>query len=148
MKMKKFLSIAIVVLALVGFFDATYLTAEHYMGGVPPCFIATGCEQVTTSSYSVILGVPVALLGALYYLVLFVLGVNGLGEYKKMNQNLLFLISSLGFLSSIYFVALQLFVINAICAYCMISALTTTLILLSVLSLRWFNKSEQNEQQP
>lgn len=132
----RWVPILLVVLALIGFFDSAYLSAEHYLGGVPPCFIGSGREQVTTSRYSVMFGIPVALFGVFYYLLLFILGVSNIGDFKERNQNFILLISSFGFIFSLYFVSLQLFVIKAICPYCMISAITTTLIL--IISL-WIN---------
>lgn len=131
MQISKWTAILITALALIGFFDAAYLTAEHYAGNIPPCFIATGCESVTTSVYSTVYGVPVALAGAIYYLILFILGVGLLTNTTTKNLKWISMISGLGFLATAYFVYLQLFVINAICSYCMISAITTTLVFLT-----------------
>ena len=63
---------ALLGVAPLGFADAVYLTVEHYANRVPPCTILHGCEQVTTSAYSFFYGIPVALLGALYYLAIIV----------------------------------------------------------------------------
>jgi uncharacterized membrane protein len=127
----KWVVILLVTFALIGFFDSAYLTAEHYAGNIPPCFIATGCESVTTSVYSTVYGVPVALAGTIYYLLLFILSIGLLTGTDNKNLKWISIISGLGFLSSAYFVYLQLFVINAICSYCMVSAITTTLIFLT-----------------
>src|SRR3989344_6187882 len=63
----KWIPILLLMLALFGFADATYLTIEHYLNKVPPCSIG-GCETVLISQYANILGMPVSLLGAIYYL--------------------------------------------------------------------------------
>jgi uncharacterized membrane protein len=124
------------LLALIGFFDATYLTAEHYLGGTPPCFITTGCEEVTTSEYSTFQGVPIALVGMIYYLALFILGL-ALAQGPRMKYlNIILAISGAGFLSSLYLVYLQLFVLDAVCSYCMVSAVTSTAIFISSLIIR------------
>ena len=146
MVVPKWLSIILIVLALIGFFDSAYLSAEHYLGGTPPCFLGSGCEEVTTSRYSIMFGIPVALFGVFYYFILFFLGVYGLEHAKKRNWKLIFLVSSLGLIFSMYFVSLQLFVIKAICLYCMISAVTTTIIFIISLFIRKKFNLNQNEQ--
>ncbi len=48
------------VVALCGVADAIYLTVHHYTGEKVPCSIVAGCEQVLTSSYAEIAGIPLA----------------------------------------------------------------------------------------
>ena len=123
----KIAAVIFLIAGALGFLDATYLTVEHYRGDIPPCTIA-GCEIVLTSGQSKILGVPVALLGALYYLTLLILAI----AYLDRKNNLLIRLAAygtiVGFALSGYFVYLQLFVLNAICQYCMISAGTSTVL--------------------
>ena len=72
----KYLPLGIGVLAFLGFLDAVYLTVLHYKNAIPPCTIAHGCETVLTSSYATIFGIPIALIGAGFYLtVLILLGI-------------------------------------------------------------------------
>lgn len=67
------LTAIITILALLGFVDATYLTILYYQNVIPPCSIAHGCETVLTSKYATIFfGIPTALLGAIYYLTIFI----------------------------------------------------------------------------
>lgn len=123
----KWIVAAFLVLSFIGFLDASYLTVNHFAGTVPPCTIG-GCEQVTTSKYSEIFGIPVALFGSLYYLTIF-LGV--IAYVDKKNVQILRRVSALtlvGLLASIYFVSLQAFVIDAYCTYCIGSAITSTLL--------------------
>jgi len=113
-------------IAGLGFIDATFLTIEHYTTFTLPCSITNGCELVTTSSYSSILGIPVALLGAMYYVGI-LLAVYGSLEFAKPQWlKWIAAATTAGFLFSAWFVYLQLFVIHAICQYCMLSALTST----------------------
>jgi uncharacterized membrane protein len=128
--LSKVIVIILATFSLIGFFDSAYLTAEHYAGGVPPCIIGSGCGIVTTSSYSTVFGIPVAAAGVAYYLALFLFSV-GLFSGSIGNLKKIFILSALGFLATLYFVSLQLFVIKAICTYCMISAVTTTIIFLT-----------------
>ena len=113
-------------LAIGGFVDATYLAAEHYMAAVPPCFVTTGCDTVTTSQYSTIFGVSVALFGSLYYLLLIVLSVHIISSNKYSLFKYIAHLTWAGFLMSIYFTALQVFVIHAYCIYCLTSATIST----------------------
>src|SRR3989338_7896977 len=124
----RLLALAMLAIALIGFTDATYLTVKHYQGASPVCFLTSGCNTVTTSAYSVILGVPVALLGALYYSAI-ILGVVAYLDTK--NQRLLRALSFFtiaGLLASIWFMGLQFFVIQALCIYCIVSATTSSLL--------------------
>ncbi len=118
--------VVFVVIGFIGFLDATYLTAEHYLGFGLNCSIINGCEEVTTSPYSVVMGFPVALYGAMYYLLLFLLGVMYLDSGKDIVLYFAMLFTPLGFFASLWFLYLQVFVIKALCLYCLVSAGTST----------------------
>ncbi len=127
----------LLVLALIGFADTAYLTAYHYIGEVPTCTLLEGCEIVLTSEYSVILGVPLALLGALYYLALVVMSVWYLDKGRRQTLRGIFKLSLLGFLISMILLYLQVFVLSAICVYCLTSIISTTgVLVVSYLLLR------------
>lgn len=121
--------------SILGFIDAAYLSAEHYLGRIPPCSLAGRCEAVLTSEYAVIFGVPVALIGALYYFAIFALlfSFRETGDGKFIA--ILFALSAAGFLFSAWFVYIQLFVLHAICPYCMGSAVMSALIFIGSLWL-------------
>lgn len=115
------------IVALLGFVDAAYLTVEHYRNAVPPCTIG-GCESVLTSSYSMAAGIPVSLIGAVYYLFLLI-GIFAYFDMKKPDILKWTLALSIpGFVFTLWFIYLQLFVIKSICIYCMGSATTTTIL--------------------
>ena len=122
------LAVFLLVIALLGFADATYLTIEHYQGVIPPCTVVSGCETVLTSGYSVIAGVPVSLLGAIYYFVVLV-GVFAFLESKKtapLKWVLFFTI--FGMIFSLWFIYVQAAILGAWCLYCLGSALTSTVL--------------------
>lgn len=125
----------ILLVAFIGLVDATYLTVNHYNFGSTACSF-DGCELVTSSEYSTILGLPVALLGAFYYGFVLLLGFLFFDSKKDVFLNIFSITTIVGLLASIVFVGLQLFVIKAICFYCMLSALTSTVLFL--LGLSWF----------
>ena len=84
-----------------------------------------------------ILGIPVALLGAIYYLVIFALVIAYLDTKKEQVLYFTARFTSIGFLASLWFLYLQLFVIKEICLYCVISVFTsTTLFILGIILLR------------
>ena len=114
-------------MSAIGLLDAGYLTFKHYLGGIPPCTIR-GCEVVLTSAQSEIAGVPVALLGALYYIMILALSLAYIISKKEMVIRHAAYLTPTGLLASAYFVYLQLFVIKAICLYCMASAATSTIL--------------------
>ncbi len=133
--------IVLFVCATIGFIDATYLTMLHFLNRIPPCSIGS-CEIVTTSTYSVIFGIPVALLGALYYLALLAVIITFAtsdplvdGQKKYLALRVLATIVSIGMLFTLFLVYLQLFVLHAICLYCMLSATTTLILFITTMYL-------------
>lgn len=122
------LGFSFLIVSFIGFLDATYLAVKHYIGGAIPCSITQGCEVVTTSQYAVILNIPVALLGAIYYLIIFVLAVLYIDTRRESIINFISRFTIIGLIASLWFVYLQVFVIEALCFYCLISAFTSLLL--------------------
>jgi uncharacterized membrane protein len=115
------------IIALIGFGDASFLTIEHYHNLIPPC-TTLGCEAVLSSAYSTILGIPVSLLGMLYYFAMSIgLFAYVEGKYERVLRTVL-LLTVCGFLMSLWFIFLQAFVIHAYCLYCLGSATTSTIL--------------------
>lgn len=141
--LKKY-SWAIIGVAILGFLDATWLTVAHYLKVPIPCGVVQGCDIVTTSAYSEIVGIPVALLGALYYLTIIVLTIVAL---EKQHSALLRTVSYFawsGLVASAYFVFIQLFILKAICLWCMGSAVTSTaLFVLGLFVIKLLNADGQ-----
>ena len=102
------------VVALAGVGVAGYLTWAHYAGAVVVCLTSGGCETVQKSSYSEIAGIPVALLGLLSYAAIVMLLVWDSATARLAAATLAFV----GVLFSGYLLVLQLFVIDAVCVWC------------------------------
>lgn len=129
-------------LGILGLLDAGWLTVKHFTGGTVPCFVTSGCDTVTTSSYSEIYGVPVALLGALNYLVIIGLSLLVIDTNRSEWLKRLAWWTWLGFLFTAYLTAIQAFVLEAYCIYCLISAgLSTGLFILGHLVMRSLRRS-------
>jgi uncharacterized membrane protein len=116
------LRIAALVLALLGIGIAGYLVYVHYANIDPVCNIAHGCHKVQTSQYSKLAGIPVALLGLLGYVTVLVALIVG-GEAARMVAALVALV---GFGFSMYLTYRELFTIDAICQWCVASAILMT----------------------
>ena len=135
----KIFLIALVVVSVVGFADATYLTAKHYLNSPVTCSIIKGCEIVTESKYSAVFNIPIALFGMFYYLfvsVLLFLHMEGVKGALK----LLVVSAAVGFLTTLYLIYLQAFVLNAFCMFCIISAISSTALFIGVLRLWQLSK--------
>lgn len=117
-----------IIVSFIGFLDSVYLAAEHYLGVPLPCSILNGCEDVMASGYATIWNVPVALFGAIYYLIFFLLSILYLEIKKRSIINFIAQLSVVGFLASVWFAYVQLFIIKALCFYCLISAITSTIL--------------------
>lgn len=143
MKISKYLPIAFIVFALIGFADATFLTIQHFLGKVPPCLVTKGCSTVLTSKWSEIAHVPISLIGAIFYVLLLVLTIAFLSSGKKVFFQIAIYGTWAGFITSLWLVGLQVFVIKDICFYCMISASSSTA--LFIIGLIAFIKSRKEE---
>lgn len=121
--------IFIVFLSFLGFVDATYIAVNSYFEKSLPCTILGGCDKVLSSVYSQFLGISLAVWGALYYMILFLISFSVLIDVKFLRRvKFVFWISLLGVLVSLILLYLQIFVLDALCFYCILSALFTTLI--------------------
>jgi uncharacterized membrane protein len=104
------------VLAAAGLAISAYLTWAHLSGTVPVCVGGSGgCETVQTSRYSEIMGVPVAALGLFAYATMLACAVLR-GEGAAVSG---LFVALVGVLFSAYLTYLELFVIRAICQWCM-----------------------------
>ena len=127
----------IAVLALVGIAIATYLWL-HAIGviGVLKCGTG-GCEIVQASSYARLFGVPVAFYGVVGYTTLFGLALAGAQPAlaaRAWPTRWLALFAGAGFLFTLYLTYLELFVIHALCRWCLGSAVTITAIFVTALT--------------
>ena len=126
------LRIAAGVVALAGIAVAAYLTWVHFDDAALVCVVGGGCETVQESRYAEIAGVPVAALGLVAYsLVLGLIVWNTPGA--RLGAATLALI---GLLLSLYLLLLQLFVIDAICVWCIVNDVAIAPLLAALTALR------------
>ena len=132
----------VILLAILGIFDTTYLTAEHYLGSPVYCPIGGECEEGLSSPYSTIYGIPLALFGAAFYFFTLVLALIYQLNANRFLLKLFFISSFFAFIFSGWLVYLQLFVIKAICIYCVISAVNVTILFVISVYLLKLTKDE------
>ena len=132
---------AIALLALVGLFVALYLWFHALgFGGAIKCGASGGCETVQTSPWAVFLGLPVAFYGVVGYLAVLIIALVSLRPAALAQprwDRLVLGLSSLGVVFTAYLTYVELFLIHAICRWCVGSAVIITLIwIVSLFSLR------------
>ena len=127
--------VAAALLAAIGLADAVYLTVEHLAGRSVPCSVTHGCEEVLTSSYAVIGGIPLAAVGAAAYFSVFSLATLAAFGYRIAGTLLRPLVSVM-VLVSLWLFYLQAVVIRAFCQFCLLSAAITITLMIVVL-LAW-----------
>ena len=126
---------AIPLLGLVGLGIATYLAYVEITHVEAICGPIGECNFVQSSPYARILGIPVAVLGVLQYLAIGVLWVGQRYPVRRLaNLSVLGLLglTLFGTLFSIYLTYLEIFVVRAICTWCLGSAVATTILMLLV----------------
>ena len=118
------LRIAAAILAIAGIGVATYITIAEFGGGAPKCLAGGhGCETVAQSHYSHLAGINVAAIGIIGYVLLLLAAILP-GDPGRFSG---FLFALVGFGFSLYLTYLELFVIDAICQWCVASAVLMAL---------------------
>ncbi len=128
------------VVSVVGLVIAGYLWSAHARGADIPCGGSGGCDKVASSPYAqfpVGSGVPVAAYGAIGYLLLAVLAfARTLGGSFARDRKLLGLIvlgAAGGMLFSLYLTYIELFLIKAICRWCIASQVMMVILFIAAL---------------
>jgi uncharacterized membrane protein len=105
-------------LDLLGLAIALYLSIVALQGDLPYCGPLKGCEEVASSEYARIGGIPVAVFGVVLSISLFILAI----AWTRTNRIELLAahygLSLLGVVFEVYFTYLELFVIGAVCVWC------------------------------
>lgn len=128
------LRFAVAIVALAGIAVAGYLSWAHYADSTVVCVAGGGCETVQKSKYSEMAGVPVAALGLVAYVV--VLALTAWDSWIARLSAAA--IALTGLLFGAYLLALQFFVIDAICVWCLANdvLIAPALAVLTALRLR------------
>jgi len=122
---------SLLALSLLGSVNAGYLIYKHYHKKPLVCPINHNCSVVTESKWSHIFFVKNEILGFLFFVGFFLLGL--ISVYATLYQQaflfFLFVIgSAIGVLFSLFLIGIQIFAIKDYCFYCIISAIITLLV--------------------
>jgi uncharacterized membrane protein len=125
------LVIAILVIAILGLLDASYLTYEHYAGLKGLLCVgghggSSSCQTVQSSSWSKVAGIPVAVLGLIGYVVL----LGSLLIRGELGRAIGFGTALIGFGFSAYLTYREAYSIHAYCEWCLASAGFMTLLMI------------------
>jgi uncharacterized membrane protein len=123
--------LAILVLALCGFFVARHIR-KHKIADIPlVCMVGFDCHTVVHSDYSKFLRIPVEVLGMVYYALIFLFYLLPAFSMVIMPisfLNFIGLISLLAVVFSVYLIIVQIFVLRKGCSWCFVSAFISILI--------------------
>jgi uncharacterized membrane protein len=111
----RLLRVALIVVSAAGIAVAGYLTYIHYKPAALICTVGGGCETVQDSKYALLVGIPIAVFGLAAWITGLVLTLWNSDLARTLTAALA--LAALAFAA--YLVILQLFVIDAICIWCM-----------------------------
>ena len=115
----------LLALAVAGLGISSYLTYTHWAHASVACGGLGSCNEVNNSEYAEVAGIPVAFLGALSYLALIALALAWFWQRPSGPAwPVMFFwgLSLVGTLYSAYLTYIELFVLEAVCVYCVASA--------------------------
>lgn len=133
----RFLYASLLVFVTAGLLDSLYLSYTALTHTALTCNITglDGCNIVAQSSYSHFLGIPLGVFGVLFYVMIFVAIAATHRLPTKIARQALMFFTTTGLLLSVYFMGIQVFVIRAVCIYCVASFIFALLLWATSLSL-------------
>ncbi len=111
---------SLLLLSFLGFLVSFYLTLAHYRGTIPNCYVVHGCDVVQSSGYSVVLGVPIALGGTIFFALMSYLAVGLLAHRSRAVTVAYKALAFAGALAAVLLFLLQAVVLKAFCTYCLV----------------------------
>lgn len=121
----------ICLLGLAGFFVAKHIRDQKAKANPLVCMVGFDCDGVVHSDYSKVLGVPVELLGMIYYAVIsisYFLLLFYSSFLPIVFTSLVAISSILAFIFSLYLIGVQIFILKKGCSWCFVSAFISILI--------------------
>ncbi len=139
--MNSILHIILIFTAFGGFFLAFYIRHKKQANEKMICPFNSDCDAVVYSDYSKFFGVPVEILGMLYYGIIAVSHALFLAFPNLISQFSIFttlVLTIVAFLFSLYLTFIQIFTLKQWCVWCLVSAGICTVIFVTVLSVSGF----------
>jgi len=136
-------SIYLITLSIIGFGISFYIFYSKKYGKQLHCMIGQDCDAVVKSSYGKTFGIENTIPGMLYYALIFAYGIAMLSNRNLFKADIIYyfvVIASIGsVLFAAYLTAVQAFVLKKWCEYCIVSSISSLLILL-ILILNYHKK--------
>ena len=128
--MDKRLKQVIVGFAVLGLLVSIYMTIYKLTNNESMCIGSGGCSIVNASGYSEVNGIPVAAIGVFGYLSIltFLVLENRPGFFQENGSMLLFGVTLIGFLFTVWLIYVEVALIKAYCPFCITSQITMTII--------------------
>ena len=126
------------VVCVLGTLASAYLTWEHFHQSTALACPETkriNCTKVTTSQWSHLVGIPVAVLGLVFFVAMLVLCLPALWRDRRLDA-LRVAATAIGMVMVLYLIWAELFRIDAVCLWCTFVH-ACTLALLSIVLWRW-----------
>jgi uncharacterized membrane protein len=148
---KGWLDLAIPILAIIGLGASIYLTYVEVTHTNVVCGPVGDCNAVQSSPYAKLFGlIPIGLVGALGYIAILVTWLwrrVRSDAFSKIAGPIMFVMALFGTLFSVYLTYLELFVIHAVCIWCLSSAIIITALMLLCLPFitQWLAISDDEE---
>jgi uncharacterized membrane protein len=127
---KTFISLLFVVIPFLGLFDAGYVTYEIFSDRIPACTPPFQCATFLENDWAYIAGLPLSVYGFIFYTIVLALAIMNFLEIKNARKALRGL-ATFGFLFALYVTFLMAFVVKAWCLWCLISAITLTILFIT-----------------
>lgn len=123
------------ILSLLGFAVSAFLFYEYTFSGAVLCPVGRGCDIVRASPYAYIFGIPIPLLGLVFYLAMAILSVVHSHDFPtKLVRKLQLLVGFSGVGFGIYLTYLEAYVIKAFCFWCVTSFIISLAIITALLA--------------
>ncbi len=133
---------SVFIFALIGLLVSVYLWYGYSQPQSISCTLVLGCEQVRQSDFSKFAGIDIPVYGFLFYLGLCVLVLLQFVPRRifAWESSLLLFYGLAGVMVSVILTGIEIFVIQAICQWCLLSAIITVVVFISILRARYLSK--------
>lgn len=112
------------ILAIAGLADSIYLTVTHLTGENVTCLASSGCSEVLSSAYASVGNIPLGAFGALGYFSAFSLAILTVFGFSGARTLLTVLVAGM-FLTTLWLLYVQAFILHKFCDFCLLSAALT-----------------------
>ncbi len=122
------------IISLSGLAVTTYLTVLSVEQIEASCGIQ-GCNEVLNSKWAKILGIPISFPGMLFYGIILILSLNNSSSKNFLSRKIILIAIFLAVVASVYLTYIEIFIIKAICQYCVGSAILILINSITIISI-------------